>query len=189
MLNLTESFEILEHLKIAKTFFVQKQADLSGIPFPYYMKIDSAIHKKKAGGIIKCETLKDAKEAYSKLKKKWKKQIIIQEEIDGVEIILGIKEDKVFGKLLLIGFGGEDLEKKDIAFRALPINRRQIKKTIKGLRNYPKIKKLALEKLLTLIEMFTVIVQERDIQEADLNPIILTRTNAIIVDARIKLNS
>ncbi len=187
MLNLTESFELLGNLKTARTYLVRNQSDLSEVQFPYYMKIDSARHKKKVGGVVKCNTLKEAKEAYSKLKNKFGGQVIIQEEVIGEEIILGIKEDKVFGKLLLLGFGGEALEKKDIAFRALPLTRAQIKKSLKSLRGYPKIKKMAIEKLVTLIEIFLVIVEQKDIAEADLNPIILTRKDAIIVDGRIRL--
>jgi acyl-CoA synthetase (NDP forming) len=186
MLNLTESFEVLKQLKTAKTYLVRKQADLSAIKFPYYMKIDSCKHKKKIGGVIKCENLKEAKEAYSKLIRANKEQVVIQEEISGLEIILGIKEDKVFGKILLIGLGGESLDKEDIVFRAVPIKRSKIGKAIKTLRGYSKIKNLATEKLLTLIEMFLVIVEKEDIVEADLNPIILTEKNAVIVDARIR---
>ncbi len=187
MLNLTESFEILEQLNTARTFLVQKQTDLSAIKFPYYMKIDSPKHKKKIGGVIRCENLKEAKESYAKLKKIHKEQIVIQEEIIGLEIILGIKKDRVFGKVLLIGLGGEDLEKKDIVFRSVPIKRSKINKAVKSLRNYPKIKGLATEKLITLIEMFLVIVEQNNITEADLNPIILTKKDAVIVDARISL--
>ncbi len=187
MLNLTESFEVLEQLNTAQTFLVQKQSDLSAIKFPYYMKIDSPKHKKKIGGVMRCESLKEAKESYSKLKKTHKEQIVIQEEIIGLEIILGMKEDRVFGKMLLLGLGGEGLEKKDIVFRSVPIKRSKINKAVKTLRNYPKIKGLATEKLLTLIEMFLIIADRENIVEADLNPIILTKKDAVIVDARIQI--
>jgi hypothetical protein len=150
------------------------------------MKIDSSVHKKQVGGVVRCDTLEEAKAEYIILTKKFKEQIVIQEEIKGIEIILGIKEDNVFGKLLLLGFGGESLEKEDVAFRALPIKRGEIKKTLKSLRNYSKIRGLAIEKLLTMIEIFLVIVDTNDIIEADLNPIILTKKDAIIVDARIE---
>ena len=65
-----------------------------------------------------------------------KNRIIIQEGFEGIEMIVGLKSDDVFGKLLVVGFGGIFAEvKKDVSFRALPVTRKDIVQMIKDLKS------------------------------------------------------
>lgn len=119
------------------------------------------------------------------------KKIVIQEAKDGKEMIIGIKDDKVFGKLLLVGFGGINAEVlKDVSFRALPVDKEEIKKMLEELKLYPSLvtrKKYAVDKFISMIEEVSKIAVKQKIMEMDLNPVILDEKDAYIVDARIVL--
>ncbi|MBU4086908.1 MAG: acetate--CoA ligase family protein, partial [Nanoarchaeota archaeon] len=109
------------------------------------------------------------------------------EQIEGIEMIIGLKQDKAFGKLLLVGFGGTFAETiKDTSFRALPISNKEIEKQISELKLCKVLvsrKKFAIDKFISLAEK----ISKLDINEADFNPIILNEKGAFIVDARIEV--
>jgi hypothetical protein len=187
MKNLIESFEILKKLPIARAKIIEKESDLEFIPFPYFMKVSIPEHKTEKKALIKCNNISESKTSFSCLRKKFpNEKIVIQEEIDGVEMIIGLKKDPVFDKILLIGFGGISVETlKDIQFRVIPVSKDEIKKALEGLKLYPSLfkrKKYAIDKFIDL----AYIVSKLDLKELDLNPVILTEKSAIIVDARLE---
>ncbi|MDD2444675.1 MAG: acetate--CoA ligase family protein [Candidatus Nanoarchaeia archaeon] len=187
MEGLISSFKILEDFNIAKYSIIESVSDLNNLNFPYYMKIDSEKHKLSLGGVLFCENLEKAKENYNLLKNKFNNKIIIQEEIKGTELILGIKKDDVFGFVLMLGFGGKNLSKENLIFRILKLNRSEISNALSEfneniLRNY-----IHKEKLISFIEMICFLVEKVNIKEMDLNPIILSNKGPFIVDARIKI--
>ena len=185
MRTLLECFEKLKKLPIAKTIVINSVEDLTKISFPYYMKASLGEHKLEKQAVLKIETLEDAKSNYNRLKKLFPKiPIIIQEQVSGIEMIIGLKEDKVFGKLLLVGFGGTNAEVlKDVEFRALPVNKEEILNAVSSLKLYKELyqrKKYAIDKFVEL----AFEVSKTNFKELDLNPVILTEEKAIIVDAR-----
>jgi len=191
MLSLIESFKVLEKKKIqvAKYQIVNSKKDLIAIDFPYYIKASSPtiVHKTEKQAIIKCKNLDQAIKNYELLKSKFpNSQILIQQALDGVELILGLKKDPVFNKLLMIGLGGiytETLNK--VEFRALPLTKKELQKMIQelNLTNLFLRKKLAINKFIDLAEK----VSELQVSELDLNPVILNQEQATIVDARIEV--
>ena len=188
MLTLTESFEKLNGFPLAKYLVIKSELDLTKLEFPYWLKADIEGHKTEQKAIVKVKNLEQAKSELKELRKSFPTQkIIAQEDKEGMSIILGLKEDRVFGKLLLIGFGGTFTEiVKDISFRALPISKKDIEEMIKQLKLYNVLvsrKKYTLDKLISLAEKFS----KQDFKEADLNPVILTEKDAFVVDARIEL--
>jgi hypothetical protein len=166
---------------------IKSSKDLTSLEFPYFMKVSLAGHKTEKKAVLKCNNLKEAKENLNFLSKKFpSKNIVIQEEVSGMEMIIGIKKDKVFGKLLMVGFGGINAETmKDVQFRAVPVSKNDIKSAVKDLKLYPSLfkrKKYAVEKFIELAAE----ISELDLEELDLNPVILTEKEAVIVDARAK---
>jgi hypothetical protein len=187
MKDLIESFEILKKFPIAKTKIIEKESDLECLPFPYFMKVSIPEHKTEKKALLKCNNISEAKTSFSCLRKKFSSEkIVIQEAIDGVEMIIGLKEDPVFDKILLIGFGGTFVETlKDIQFRVTPISKDEIKKALESLKLYPSLfkrKKYAIDKFIDLAYN----VSKIDLKELDLNPVILTEKSAVIVDARLE---
>lgn len=196
MKGVIESFEFLKGVPMAKYFVVKSQKDLEKIPFPDYLKVDVSGHKTEMGAVVRCENLKDAKKTFAVMKKKFKdKEIIVQETCRGIEMIVGVKEDVVFGKMLVVGFGGIFAElKKDVSFRALPVSRSEIKNMVSELKGVDVLnargKKYPVEKFYTLVEMVAHLAEKKDVKELDLNPVILCEDCdcAKVVDARIELN-
>lgn len=192
MLELKKSLELLKDLPTAKYVLVKNESDLEKIDFPYFMKANISGHKTESGGVKKIINMKEAKENYKKIKKLG--EVIIQESVEGIEMIVGAKDEKVFGKTIMIGFGGIFAEiSRDVSFRILPISRKDAESMLNDLKN-KKIfnargKNYDVEKFITLIEKIGFLAEKLDIKELDLNPVILTEKGVKIVDARIELEN
>jgi hypothetical protein len=184
MRSVLESFDLLKILPIANFKVVTSKKDLGGFSFPCFLKIDSAEHKTEIGGVLKCNSFIDAEKNLSILQRNFPdKKVILQEHIDGIEMIIGIKEDAVFGNVLMIGAGGIGVEiYKDISFRVLPVSRKDIDTMFQELKikEIVKRKKVNFEKFLDIAEK----VSKLKISELDLNPVIVNEKGAWIVDAR-----
>ena len=195
LLDLESSFEELKGLEIAKYLVLPINADLSKfeskilkLKFPLWLKLNSAEHKVKLGAIERVYSFEELKTKHSKLQKQFPgKKFIVQENVDGTEIIAGIKQDKTFEKVLLLGSGGSLAELvKDTEFRVLPINKEEILQALQQLKIFRILqeKNCKIDKLVSLISDFSKL----KIEEADLNPIIVNEKEALIVDARISIS-
>jgi len=181
ILNLEKSFEFLKDFPIANYKIIKNEKDLENIKldFPVYLKISIGGHKLILGGIVRCKDKKQIEQEFEKMKTKFPdKNFIIQEEVKGEEFIIGIKTDEVFGKMLMLGFGGSQVEEtKNVVFRTAPTSSSEIKKMLQELKTQKS------DKLISLAEK----VSKLQVQEIDLNPVIVNNKEAIIVDARICL--
>jgi len=111
----------------------------------------------------------------------------------GVEVIIGMLRDPIFGPVLMFGLGGVFVEiLEDVAFRAVPLSRfdaasmvEQIKakKVFDGVRGAAAIDKDALIDL--LLKVSAIIEAYPQISELDLNPVIAYPNGYAIVDARV----
>lgn len=195
MLSVIDSFNTVKNLPLARFDIVKKYADLEKFEFPYYLKADVIGHKTEMGAVSRCNDLGDAEKKLRKMHKTFpKNNIIVQEIVEGIEMIVGLKNDKVFGKLLVVGFGGIFTEvQKNVSFRALPVSRSDIISMVKNLRGFEifnsRGKKYNLEYFYTLIEKITYIADKKDIKELDLNPVIVGENGSFVVDARIELET
>jgi hypothetical protein len=145
----------------------------------------SIIHKNKHGGIIQdINSIENAQRSYTKLSRlRGFNGIIIQETLRGQELILGLKNTKDFGLTILLGAGGTNVEKiKDVTFRVLPISKHDAISMINDLK-IKIINKSAIIK--NLIKLNKLAKHHQDIQELDINPIIINKQSATIVDVRI----
>ncbi|EBA16811.1 predicted Acetyl-CoA synthetase [Roseobacter sp. SK209-2-6] len=115
----------------------------------------------------------------------------------GVEVIIGVVHDPMFGPVLMFGLGGIFVEvMKDVSFRALPMSRAdaqemveeiQSSKVLDGVRGGLPVDKLALVDLMMKVSQLALAHPE--IKEIDLNPVILRSDGYDIADARMILNS
>lgn len=187
MLSPIDSFNMLKKFPIAKYKTINSPEDLN-FEFPFWLKADISGHKTEEKAVLKCRNKKEAEENFKFLRKKFKTdKIIMQESVDGIEMIIGLKEDRVFSRLLMIGFGGIQAEvAKDVSFRALPVDKKEIEKMIHELKMFPALitrKKYALSKFVDLAEK----VSWMNVKEMDLNPVVVSENEAVIIDARIEL--
>ena len=179
-----EDFLEKNQFSVVNRNFIKNKSQLKNIKlsFPWVMKVYSKkiIHKNKANGIIlNIKNLSQAKHAFIKLSKlKGFQGTIIQEQIKGQELILGLKSTEDFGLSILLGKGGTNVEKiKDITFRIIPINQKDAEQMIKDLKIKINNKQAIINNLLKLNKLA---LKNKNIQELDINPIILTKNKAEI---------
>jgi len=191
MKSVVESFDAAKGLPLVGWKVVTKHEDLSAFGFPCFLKADIVGHKSEMGAVVHCDNLKDAEAKLKDLHKKFpKNRIVVQESSDGIEMIVGLKSDEVFGKLLLVGFGGIFAEvKRDVSFRALPVSRKDIVEMIKELKGVDifraRGKKYDMEKFVTLIEKVVWLGDRLSFNELDLNPVVVGEKESRIVDVRV----
>ncbi len=203
MLNLADSLRLMKTRGFSLAEFYEcsdKSSLLSAfdrMQKPVVLKIssDEHSHKTDVGGLVL--NINDKKEllaAYSNLKK-LSKNLVIQEQKKGIELIIGVHNDSSFGKMVMLGIGGIFVELvKDASFRKAPITKKdafdmidelKFKKMLEGFRGNPSIDKDLLADL--LVKIGNLIIKEKII-EMDLNPVIFCEKDYYIVDARIKLS-
>jgi acetyltransferase len=121
---------------------------------------------------------------------------VFQKMIKGdLELILGLKNDNVFGHIIMFGLGGIYTEIfKDINFELIDVDKKRITEMIKKIKSYPILKGARGKKgvdfnsLISLILKFVKMVRENpQISEIDLNPILISEGKAKITDVRIVL--
>ena len=175
------------------------------IGYPVVLKIVSPdiIHKSDVGGVM--VNLKDGKEvqdAYNKILGNVKKHdpqakiagILVQEMApSSTEVIVGAIKDPQFGPALMFGLGGIFVEVlKDVTFRVAPITEEEACEMIsevkaypllKGYRNTPPADVNAIAKI--LVSTSKLVMDHPEIKELDLNPIMVYKSGAKTVDARI----
>jgi acetyltransferase len=62
-------------------------------------------------------------------------EFLVQEMVDGVEMIVGARSDPLYGPMLVVGAGGILVELvKDVAFRLLPVTADEVRATLAELK-------------------------------------------------------
>ncbi len=123
-------------------------------------------------------------------------QILVEEMVEGLEIIIGAKNDFQFGPVIVLGLGGTSVEiYNDTAIRMAPVNQGDVysmvdslkaKKLFKGYRKKPGVNMDLLASLVVKFSSLTMDMEEQ-FQSIDLNPVICTKDRCVIADARIML--
>ena len=174
---------------------------------PLALKIVSPeiIHKSDAGGVrLNLRGPEEVARAYSEALKSAKAYdpschiegvLLSPMAGPGQEVILGLIRDPSFGPVVMFGLGGIFVEVLgDVSFGVAPLSGRDIDRMIRGLRGYPALTGIrggqpkdieALEDLLGRISR--IALENPEIDEIDLNPVIVHEKGLSIVDARIIL--
>jgi succinyl-CoA synthetase beta subunit len=155
---------------------------------------DKALHKSKAGLVkLGLESEKEISTTYNELVRKGKKlrpyKILAQKmAVGGVEIIIGGSTDKQFGKMLLVGLGGIYVETfKDVQLRLCPITRGDALQMLSELQSGKVITYggKATERVVSLLlKVSKLLVNNKRINELDLNPVIVRADSYDVVDIR-----
>ena len=212
-LTYNETKEILEKYSIAipKWIFTKNEEEsvnaAKEIGYPVVMKIisEDIIHKTEAGGVImSLSNEEDVRMSFTNMMNSIKKYnpnariegVCIEKMInEGVEVIVGIKQDMTFGATIIFGLGGIFVELlNDVSTRVLPLTEVDIKDMInevkgsKVLEGFRSRNKSDIESLVNIIKKVSELaLTEQKIVEMDLNPIIVhdEGKGATVVDARI----
>jgi len=115
----------------------------------------------------------------------------------GVEMLVGVVHDKLFGPVVACGAGGTAVEVlKDVKVRITPLTDRDAHEMVTSLRTFPlldgfrgapKCDVAGLEEL--LLRVAAMVERHPEIAEMDCNPVIVRPEGAVIVDARIRIEA
>ncbi|MGM0482243.1 MAG: acetate--CoA ligase family protein [Patescibacteria group bacterium] len=204
LLNFKESQEILQRydIPLLKTTPVKNHEELSevlkSINFPIVMKVDSKeiAHKTEVGGVV--TDIKNEEEAFMAMEELMKIEsggVLVQEQTEGEEVIIGGKRDKCFGPVVMVGLGGITVEiYKDIVFRLAPMEKQEAlemleeikgKKILEGFRGRPPINKDSLADI--LVKTSHLLKEEDSIQELDFNPVLSGGYSSLVCDVKLIL--
>lgn len=115
----------------------------------------------------------------------------------GVELIVGVVHDPLFGPVVACGAGGTAVElTRDLAVRITPLTDGDARDMLRSLRVYPLLegfrgapaaKVPAVEEL--LLRVSALVEAHPEIAEIDLNPVMALPDRAVVVDARIRVEA
>ena len=179
------------------------------IGYPVVLKILSAdiVHKSEIGGVLL--GVRDAaavRAGFSTLIGRAAERapgasvsgVLVAKQLDGgVECILGIHQDPVFGPVAMVGLGGIFVEVlRDVAFRRCPFGPDVAEAMIRGLRGAPLLLGArgrppadvpALAAMLSRLSAFASAAGPR-LQSVDLNPVLAMPGGAFAVDAVVEID-
>jgi hypothetical protein len=164
---------------------------LKGFKFPLVMKVSgkNIVHKNSLGGIIlNIQDIEKAKKAFVQLSRIYGFEgVVIQEQGKGKEVLVGIKKTSDFGHAVCIGAGGVNTEKlKDVSFRIFPFDKKEAEKMISETRVSRKLNKEEKDAVVkNLLKICELIKNYSNISELDVNPLMVNKKQAVVVDARI----
>lgn len=209
----TEAKELLQEYNLPVPAFklIKDEKEITDIEkeigYPIVMKIVSPdiIHKSEAGGVkVGIKDKQSAIKAYQTIISN-AKAYNDKAHIHGIiayhmcpastEVIIGMMKDPHFGPVVMFGLGGIFVEVlKDVSFRVLPITKKDAKEMINEIKGYPILKGIrgeapkdivSIEEV--LLKLSSLVMDNPEIQEIDLNPILVYEEGLQIVDARIIL--
>lgn len=176
---------------------------------PLALKIVSPdiLHKSDAGGVK--VGLANAQEVEDAMRAMMQRPGIAQARIDGFlleemapagqEVVIGGIRDPQFGPMVMVGLGGIFVEvMADVAFRICPITRLDAEEMLAelkgaallaGARGRKPVSRTAIVDALLKVggEGGLLMTHAADIAEADINPLIVSESGAVAVDARFVL--
>ncbi len=179
------------------------QADQIGYPIVLKIVSPDIIHKSDAGGVmINLKSAAEVANAYERIIENVKKfkadakivGVLVQEMApQSTEVIVGAIKDPQFGQTVMFGLGGIFVEiLKDVNFRVAPLTADDAKDMITELKAYPLLKGYRntppadIDALVAILCSTSRLVMENpEIKELDLNPIMAYQKGAKTVDARI----
>jgi 4-hydroxybutyryl-CoA synthetase (ADP-forming) len=212
-----EGYEVLKAygFPVPKSVLVNDENDAVNasnvIGYPVVMKISSkdVIHKSDSGGVkigLKNDT--EVKDAFNLILSNIKdrhpnadiKGILVQEMVTkSRETILGSKQDKLFGPLLMFGLGGIYVEiLKDVNFRLAPISEPEAKDMVNSIKTIDLLKGARGERpsdlssiVDCLLRLSQLVVDFPEIEEFDINPLLVLEEGkgSRVVDVRIGLSN
>jgi succinyl-CoA synthetase beta subunit len=156
---------------------------------------DKALHKSKEG-LVKtslsgrseiASAFNELKAKADRLKLKPYKIIAQAMAENGIEIIIGGREDAQFGKVILLGLGGIYVEAfGDVSMRVCPISRYDAMEMVSELKSRKVItyNGASLKMLIELLMAVSKMLSDEEIKELDLNPVIMRMQGYDAVDLR-----
>lgn len=170
---------------------------IENIDFPVVMKVVGPLHKSDAQGVVlNIANKEEAADTFDSLIKiEATTAIMVQPQLAGLELFVGVMKEPGFNHTILCGLGGIFIEVlNDVSARLSPISKNEAEKMVQSLRGYKLIQgargqKGVNEKIFVeIIQRLSALVEAApEIIEMDINPLIGTQHVITAVDARIRI--
>jgi acyl-CoA synthetase (NDP forming) len=179
---------------------------LESLKLPVVVKIMSPdiLHKSDAGGVkVNLKSVSEVQDAIAtmaaspRIKGARIDGYLVEEmAAPGLEIVIGGVRDPQFGPMVMVGLGGIFVEVlADVSFRICPVTRIDAQEMLaelkgaailKGARGKKPVSQEAIIEVLIKVggEKGLLMQHAADIKEADINPLIVSESGAVAVDAR-----
>jgi len=159
------------------------------IGFPVVLKIvsDEISHKTEAGGVVlnlpdAAAVKKAATELQNKIGADKIRGFLVQEMVEGLEMLVGVRDDPDFGPLVVVGLGGIFVELiKDVSLRLAPVNEidaREMLMELKGAKaldgfrgQAPRDINALVKSIVGLSDFF--VAHQNVLSEVEVNPVIV----------------
>ena len=183
-------------------------AAAEAIGFPVVMKIVSPdiLHKTEIGGVLtNVDSPASAEAGFDTLIARAKSKaptarldgvLVARKIVGGIECIMGITRDPVFGPIAMFGLGGIHVEVlKDVVLRRCPFGHREADAMIRSIRSFALLEGVrgaapvdlaALSRMLSCLSQLAVDLGP-NLKSIDANPVIATQDGAWAVDAAIEI--
>jgi acyl-CoA synthetase (NDP forming) len=175
------------------------------IGYPVVLKVSSPdlLHKSDLGLVrVGVDSPKEVRAGFDELIKKAKRAggkgvridgVLVSELVKGgVEVVIGVSQDDLFGPVVMVGLGGIFVEVlKDVTFRVPPFGREEAERMLRELKGFPLLtgargaKPADLDALVDAIMHAQRLAQDLsgDIAELDINPLVVRPKGAVALDA------
>jgi acetate---CoA ligase (ADP-forming) len=175
------------------------------IGYPVVMKVSSPalMHKSDLGLVrIGMGSAREVRTAYDELmtrarhaggKRAHIDGVLVCETVTGgVETVVGVSQDALFGPVVMIGLGGLFVEVlRDVSFRVPPFGRDEAERMLRELRAFPLLEGARGRKPANTRALLDVIMKVQrlamdlagDVRELDINPLIVRPRGAVALDA------
>jgi len=165
--------------------------------YPVVLKTAEAgiVHKTDCAGVkLSIENEEQLKAAYTNLSTRLGPRVTISPmlNINGVEMVLGLVRDEQFGPLVMLGFGGVNVETlRDVAYALPPFDQAtalrlldslRLRPLLDGLRDRPAVDVKAFCQAAERFSIMAAALAD-EISEIDINPVIAHSGGCIAVDA------
>ena len=210
-MNLTEpetkSLLALAGLPVPKEHVVHGASDAAraaaALGFPAVLKIVSPDipHKSDVGGVrVGLASPLAVERAYLEIESDVRAAcpgaridgMLVQPQLRGVEVIVGATTDEQFGPVMVFGLGGTAVEALgDVAFRLVPLDEHDARamfgeiraaSLLDGFRGSPPASKDAIVRALLVLSSLVARFADQ-IAEIEINPLLVTAEQALVVDA------
>ncbi len=209
-LNFSKTKKILDryNIPVCNEKFVQKKKEglefVNKVNSPVVLKIFSSeiSHITDIGGLKKdIRNEEEFKKAWDDLIQNIEKQnltskiegFLVQEQIQGVELVIGMQRSREFGPVVMFGLGGVMVEVlKDVSFGITPISENEAKEMVKRIKSFQLLKEFRgrpavnLEKVIEIIiNTSKLALENKEVRSIDFNPVIANNKKALVVDTSI----
>ncbi len=175
--------------------------------YPVVMKPSSAALSHKSDlGLVKVGVAsdKEVRDTYADLDRRARKAVGRAGEVEGilvcemvsggVEMVVGVSRDELFGPVVMAGLGGVFVEiLKDVTFRVPPFDADEAHRMLRELQGYAMLEGVRGAKPADVDALVDVIVKigrlaqdlADDVAEVDINPLVVRPRGAVALDALI----